>query len=99
MSILSHKAFLALAATIGCALAVAAPAYAEDQAAAPGVSFKVRGASDRLEMTVNGSRVVSPTQTTTYTLTATGADGRSVSAPVIVTVSGGQTARILSSLL
>src|SRR5258705_6931803 len=58
MSILSHKAWLALAATIGCALAVTAPLNAQDQAAAAGVSFKVRGPSERLEMTVNGSRVV-----------------------------------------
>jgi len=58
MSILSHKGWLALAATIGCALAVTALARAQDQAVAPGVSFKVRGASERLEMTVNGSRVV-----------------------------------------
>lgn len=42
----------------------------------------------------SGSRVVSPTVTTTYTLTATGADGRTVTAPVVVTVGGG-VARIL----
>jgi len=58
MSILSHKALLALAVTVGCAFGVITPAHAQDQANAPGVSYKVRGASDRLEMTVNGSRVV-----------------------------------------
>jgi pilus assembly protein CpaC len=58
MSILSHKALVAVAAAIGCALAVVAPTNAQDQAGAPGVSFKVRGASERLEMIVNGSRVV-----------------------------------------
>jgi hypothetical protein len=37
----------------------------------------------------NGSQTVSPTQTTTYTLTATGADGKtSVTAQVVVTVAG-----------
>ncbi len=43
-----------------------------------------------------GSRVVSPTQTTTYTLTATGADGRAVNAPVTVTVGSSAGTRILS---
>ena len=43
----------------------------------------------------NGSRVVTPPQTTTYTLTARGADGRSVTAPVVVTVGAGGGARIL----
>ena len=38
---------------------------------------------------VNGSQSVSPAQTTTYTLTATGADGKStVTAQVVVTVTG-----------
>src|SRR5438876_5480123 len=48
---------------------------------------------------LNGSRVVSPTVTTTYTLTATagvGADARSVTAPVVVTVTSGQAARIVT---
>ena len=59
MSSLSHKALWALAATIGCAFAVTATVHAQqDQLPPPGVSFKVRGASERLEMTVNGSRVV-----------------------------------------
>ncbi|MFB3828094.1 MAG: OmpA family protein [Bryobacteraceae bacterium] len=43
----------------------------------------------------NGSRAVTPSQTTTYTLTVRAADGRQVSAPVIVTVGGGETARVL----
>jgi outer membrane protein OmpA-like peptidoglycan-associated protein len=43
----------------------------------------------------NGSQVVSPTTTTTYTLTATGTDGRAVSAPVIVTVTAGTAPRVL----
>jgi len=44
----------------------------------------------------SGSRVVTPTQTTTYTLTATGPDGAtSVAAPVTVTVTTAQASRIL----
>jgi hypothetical protein len=43
----------------------------------------------------NGSQVVSPTTTTTYTLTATGTDGRAVSAPAIVTVTAGTVPRVL----
>ncbi|MGB7761734.1 MAG: OmpA family protein [Bryobacteraceae bacterium] len=35
----------------------------------------------------NGSATVSPVTTTTYTISATGADGKTVTAPVIVTVS------------
>jgi len=45
---------------------------------------------------LNGSSVVSPTQTTTYTLTATSADNRSVTAPVVVTVTSGQVSRIVT---
>ena len=37
-------------------------------------------------VTLNGSTTVSPTTTTTYTLTATSADGKSVTAPVTVIV-------------
>jgi hypothetical protein len=47
-------------------------------------------------LALSGSTSVSPTQTTTYTLTATSSDGRSVSASVVVTVSNGQLARIVS---
>jgi hypothetical protein len=46
------------------------------------------------DLPTSGSRVVSPTQTTTYTITAFGADGRSVTSPLIITVGGG-VARIL----
>jgi hypothetical protein len=46
---------------------------------------------------VNGSKSVSPSTTTTYTLTATGADGvTSVTAAVTVTVGGGAVPGILS---
>src|SRR5258707_10965758 len=48
---------------------------------------------------LNGSRVVSPAVTTTYTLSATagtGSDARTVTAAVVVTVSSGQAARIVS---
>jgi outer membrane protein OmpA-like peptidoglycan-associated protein len=43
----------------------------------------------------NGSQVVNPTTTTTYTLVATGTDGRPVSAPAIVTVGAVLPARII----
>jgi hypothetical protein len=51
------------------------------------------GVGDNLP--VNGSRVVNPTQTTTYTLTAFAADGSTVTSPVTVTVSPVGTPRIL----
>ena len=60
-------------------------------------SVTISGISGALP--TSGSRAVSPTQTTTYTLTATGADGRSVTAPVVVTVGGSGTARILQFAL
>jgi hypothetical protein len=44
----------------------------------------------------SGSRLVSPTVTTTYTLTAQGADGRQVTAPVVVTVNAGNAPRVIS---
>jgi hypothetical protein len=44
----------------------------------------------------SGSRVVSPTQTTTYTITARGADGRQVTAPAVVTVGVGNAPRVIS---
>jgi plastocyanin len=47
-------------------------------------------------VTPNGSTTVSPSQTTTYTLTATGADGKSVTAPVTVTVAVGQVPQIVT---
>ena len=43
----------------------------------------------------NGSQVVNPTQTTTYTLVATGTDGRPVTATAVVTVTAGSVPRIL----
>lgn len=45
-------------------------------------------------VTPNGSTTVSPTQTTTYTLTAASADGKSVTSPVTVTVSTGAIPQI-----
>src|SRR5207248_8777289 len=45
---------------------------------------------------VNGSTTVSPTQTTTYTLTATSADGKSVTAPVQVVVAAAQVPQIVT---
>ena len=43
----------------------------------------------------NGSQVVSPTATTTYTLMATGSDGKPVSATAVVTVTAAPVSRIL----
>src|SRR5262245_44972043 len=57
MSISFYKAMLALAAAFGLALASSAPSYGQDLAASS-ITFKVRGPAERLEMTVNGSRVV-----------------------------------------
>jgi hypothetical protein len=45
---------------------------------------------------LNGSTTVSPTSTTTYTLTATSADGRSVTAPVTVIVTAGQVPQVVT---
>jgi uncharacterized cupredoxin-like copper-binding protein len=45
---------------------------------------------------VNGSTTVSPTQTTTYTLTATSSDGKSVTAPITVTVAGANIPQIVT---
>jgi hypothetical protein len=47
-------------------------------------------------VTVNGSTSVTPAQTTTYTLTATSADGKSVSAPVQVIVAPANIPQILT---
>jgi hypothetical protein len=44
----------------------------------------------------SGSRAVSPTQTTTYTITARGVDGRQVTAPTVVTVGVGSAPRVIS---
>jgi uncharacterized cupredoxin-like copper-binding protein len=46
-------------------------------------------------VTLNGSTTVSPTVTTTYTLSATSSDGKTVTAPVIVTVSTGTVPQIV----
>ena len=53
-----HTAKLALVAAISCALVCAAPAALRAQPAATGVKFQVKGPAERLEMTVNASRVV-----------------------------------------
>jgi hypothetical protein len=53
----------------------------------------ISGVGDNLP--TSGSRVVTPAQTTTFTLTAFAADNSSVTAPVIVTVSPVGTPRIL----
>jgi len=47
-------------------------------------------------VTANGSTTVSPQQTTTYTLTVTGANGQSVTAPVTVKVSGGPVPQVVT---
>jgi hypothetical protein len=47
-------------------------------------------------VTVNGSTQVTPAQTTTYTLTATSSDGKSVSAPVQVIVAPANIPQILT---
>jgi uncharacterized cupredoxin-like copper-binding protein len=46
-------------------------------------------------VTVNGSTTVNPQQTTTYTLTATSADGKSVTAPITVTVATGTVPQVV----
>lgn len=57
-----------------------------------GASVSISGLGD---VPANGSRTVAPSQTTTYVLTVRGADGREVSAPVIVTVASGLVPRVL----
>ena len=44
----------------------------------------------------NGNRTVSPSATTTYTLTAQSSDGRQVTAQVVITVSAGNAPRVIS---
>src|SRR5206468_8451061 len=51
------KAAFGLALAIGCVL-TEAPVARGQVPPPPGVTFKVRGANDRLEITVNGSKVV-----------------------------------------
>jgi hypothetical protein len=60
-------------------------------ATANAVTVTLNGAAVGL----NGSQVVTPAATTTYTLVATGADGKSVSAPVIVQVEAGTLPQIV----
>jgi hypothetical protein len=47
-------------------------------------------------VTPNGSTTVSPTVTTTYTLTASSSDGKSVTAPITITVSTGTVPQIVT---
>jgi pilus assembly protein CpaC len=58
MSIPSHKGLLALAAAIGLLFASDPQLRGQGQPPASGVSFQVRGPAERLEMTVNTSRVI-----------------------------------------
>jgi pilus assembly protein CpaC len=58
MSYPSLKANLAVLAALGFALASASASLAQQPAPPGNVKFQVRGASERLEMTVNTSRVV-----------------------------------------
>ena len=51
------RAAVAIAAALGCLL-VGAPAARGQQAPPPSVTFKVRSTNERLEMAVNGSKVV-----------------------------------------
>ena len=46
-------------------------------------------------VTLNGSTTVSPAQTTTYTLSATSSDGKTVTAPITITVSTGTVPQIV----
>jgi len=46
-------------------------------------------------VTANGSTTVTPAQTTTYTLSATGSDGRTVTAPITVTVASGAIPQVV----
>lgn len=47
-------------------------------------------------VTPNGSATVSPTQTTTYTLSANSSDGKSVTAPLTITVSTGTVPQVVT---
>src|SRR5262245_22729909 len=59
MSITSHKAAPLLAFAILCTLATSAPLAAQPQPPPPtGVKFQVKNMSERLDMTVNSSRIV-----------------------------------------
>lgn len=58
MSYQSHMAWLARVVAVTCALACTASAIGQEPGAASSVTFKVKGAAERLEMTVNSSKVV-----------------------------------------
>ena len=58
MSIVSFRAVSALLVAVGVVLASSGRLSAQAQPAAPGVTFQVRGPAERLEMTVNTSRVL-----------------------------------------
>jgi pilus assembly protein CpaC len=58
MSYESPKAWLALLAALGCALVCTTSLVAQQPLAQDSVKFQVRGPAERLEMTVNSSRVV-----------------------------------------
>jgi pilus assembly protein CpaC len=58
MSYQSHKAWLALVAAASCSLVGVLSAPGQDGIAAANVKFQVKGPAERLEMTVNTSRVV-----------------------------------------
>ena len=49
----------------------------------------------RFSVALNGSTTVTPATTTTYTLTASSADGRSVTAPLTITVATGNIPQIV----
>jgi hypothetical protein len=46
-------------------------------------------------VTLNGSTTVSPAQTTTYTLSATSSDGKTVTAPITITVASGTIPQVV----
>jgi pilus assembly protein CpaC len=58
MLIPSHKGLLALAAAIGLLITSVPVARVQGQPATPSINFQVRGPAERLEMTVNTSRVL-----------------------------------------
>jgi hypothetical protein len=58
-----------------------------------GTQFSISGIGT---VAANGSTTVSPTQTTTYTLTVTGSNGQTVTAPVTVTVGTGAVPTVVT---
>ena len=61
-------------------------------ATAGGATASISGVGN---VPLNGSTTVTPAQTTTYTLTVTSSDGKSVTAPVTVTVAPGSVPQIV----